>query len=680
MSPRMRKEAGDGTVPAAASQFFLQTAEQGLLDLAASGASDVVFVEVADDEAPPPFDELERVARERGFVVCRLAIGTAHSFEALDEVVRAFVRALAVPGNAAPARSRRGGGLVALLDAFLAEQGARSLDTFDANAAEVGFAGDLHDLARTYVESGRGPRQEVKRLEAWLSGTELARTTLLDTVPALSNRTAKRALIGLSRLVRTLGHEGLVLITSGAQTLTALTPTRREIAYTVLRELLDNGDGAPGLVSTRLYVAGGSALFDGSRSLEVDPALASRVMRREHQRRVALPHATLCRWAPEEAELWPERVAREVARPSPREAAALRTVVRASQGLPSFEQLESLTVGYEAIDERVQDLFEHASRDGSVFAVVCGVWGSGKTHLILHLAERALRENRPVFRLPIERLDTDLGNPQRHLRRLLETCVLPNQKGMGPLERLSVWTRSGAGTKRLVALLEEIAASERESAAGARRALRGYHSGDLRALEAALGASDLITKPSSAGYRQDAYNRLLLWLELLERLEDCSGPLVVIDEAENLYKGGTRRAERRTALRTLAFYCGGTLPRSCVVLAVTPDTLTALREESAELLDEVEAQKTLLAWEDATMLRRRLLRSRPLEAVKLDATQLADLARRVQKTHAKARGKCADPDFDTFVERLTTGRPTPRVVIKEVITRLESLYWLGTAG
>jgi hypothetical protein len=671
-----------GEVSPANLNLFLHTAEQGLLDLAACGASDVVFVHVPADGAPPPFDALERVASSRGFVVCRVEIGPAQSFEALDDVVRAFIRALSAPGHpAATSRARRGGGLVTLLDAFLAKHGARALDTFDACVAEVGFAGDLHDLARAYIAADRRPRHEVVRLEAWLSGTELSRSPIDDGVAALSNRTAKRALIGLSRLVRALGHAGLVLIATGAETLSHLTVTRREIAYTVLRELIDNGDGAPGLVATRLYVAGGPRLFEGAHSLKNDPALASRVLHEGVPRSAPIPHAPLYLWTAAKEDPDPTLLARSraPAPPTGREAAALRTLVRSCQGLPSFDLLESLTVGYESIDLRIDELFSHAARDGSVFAVVSGPWGSGKTHLVLHLAARALAENRPVLRLPIERLDTDLGNPQRHLRRLLEMAVLPNAKGMGPLDRLAVWTRSVAATKRLVALLEEIAASDRESAAGARRALRAYHHGDLRALESTLGAADLVHKPASAGYRHDAYGRLLLWLELFERLEESSGPLVVIDEAENLYRGGTRRSERRTALRTLAFYCGGTLPRACVVLAVTPDTLSALREESAELLDEVEAQKTVLAWEDATMLRRRLLRSRPFESVRLDRDQLTELASRVRRAHARVRGKVADDGFDDFLARLVASRPTPRRVIKDVVERLESLHWIGFA-
>ncbi len=89
---------------------------------------------------------------------------------------------------------------------------------------------------------------------------------------------------------------------------------------------------------------------------------------------------------------------------------------------------------------------------------------------------------------------------------------------------------------------------------------------------------------------------------LAARLEGCEGPVVILDEAENLYRAGVSRAERRTALRSLGFYCGGALPRACVVLAITPETLTLLREEASELLDEIADQSTLLPVEDIAML------------------------------------------------------------------------------
>ena len=64
---------------------------------------------------------------------------------------------------------------------------------------------------------------------------------------ALSARTAKRALADATRLVRAVGHRGTLLLVTGAEIVPLLPPARREAAYTVLRELVDNADGGRGL-------------------------------------------------------------------------------------------------------------------------------------------------------------------------------------------------------------------------------------------------------------------------------------------------------------------------------------------------------------------------------------------------------------------------------------------------
>src|SRR5260221_583539 len=81
---------------------------------------------------------------------------------------------------------------------------------------------------------------------------------------ALSPSTALRALGELSRLVRAIGFRGVVMIFEGAEVLTRLSASRRDGAYTVLRELVDNADGARGLVSAQLWVGATPLLFDGA--------------------------------------------------------------------------------------------------------------------------------------------------------------------------------------------------------------------------------------------------------------------------------------------------------------------------------------------------------------------------------------------------------------------------------
>jgi hypothetical protein len=359
------------------------------------------------------------------------------------------------------------------------------------------------------------------------------------------------------------------------------------------------------------------------------------------------------------------------------EAPELRALIRGAQGLPPVESVQSMTVAHEKIDHTIDRLFEHAELEGSVFGLLVGDYGSGKTHLLLHLTERALESKRPVLRLSVEALGADIGHPERHLRRLLEDAVLPLEGHPSPMQLLLEWTRSSARTKELVGALETVAAQGGDAAPAAAKALRHMeHAKDpTAALYAFLGASDLTTKTGGPNYRHDAYRRLLLWLVLLQQLEKLAGPVLTIDESENLYKGGTTQAERRTALRALSFYCGGTLPSACVILAITPAVLKDLRNDARDLLTEVSEQETVLAWEDALMLRRRLAQAKPIQVPALTSAQSGELIDHVRKTHRAVRGSVRDPAFAKFAREEAANAASPRATVRAVVERLESAWW-----
>jgi hypothetical protein len=674
-------------------EWILRSAEQGLFDLAASESAEVVFARVDEPRVATAYaNALTERALARGFATAQLGIASDRGFDALDALVRTVLTGLHAP------RAREDG-FFAMLDAFVARHGQRALSRFDDQCESSLAVGDLTSLARAYIASADQPRIEKRRLRAWLDGTDLPRAEgeLDGPIAPLVQRTAKRALTELTRVVRALGHHGTLLVFREGDALLHLPAARREGAYTVLRELVDNADSARGLFATRIVVLGSTALYEGTKSLASLTPLATRVAILPGASPFPPPHRPLVDLtAP--AALDDDQLAAHAAVPPRAPAApslegeaataALRAVIRGCQGLPPIESILSMSVGQERIDATIDRLFEVAAMDGSVFTLLTGDYGTGKTHLLLHLAARALKDMRPVLRLSLERLDVDLGNPQRHLRRLLESAVLPRRASEAsairsvratPIDRLLAWTRAEAPLAKLVATLEEIAASGSEAGNTAQRALRRASNPKTRpaALDAFLGGADLVEKSGNAGYRHDAYGRLLLWIELLERLEKCAGPVLIIDEAENLYRIGVSRSERRTALRSLSFYCGGALPRSCVVMAITPDRLGMLREESRELLEEVSEQATLLASEDAAMLRRRLVRLKPLEVPALAHEHREALLARVRATHAKVRGKRSGAEWTRLTEKLLA-EPTlsPRDLVRRATDWLESEWWL----
>lgn len=632
---------------------------QAALDVCAIGGAEVSFLELDPDEPKlEALDKLEASAFAGGLAVARVDLGEGRALASLDVVVRGVLRGL----RGSP-RGKRG--LTGVLDGFAHRHGAAALATLERTPGE----GPLWELARAHLR-GEALRA-VPVLDAWIDGTDLSRTPLA-LPPPLEPQSAMRALRDLSRLLRALGFRGTWLTLAGAEAVTRLPRAAREAALTVLRELIDNADGGRGMEAALVLVSGTGAFFRGPRSIEVVTPLQSRVANLIGIEGDAPPHRPIVgRRAPPPV--------RPPTPPDPEQRAGLAAIVRASHGLPPLDALPALSVGMSELDRTIDHLFEHARMDGSVFALLVGAYGAGKSHLLLHLAARARAEQRPVLRLSLERLDADLGSPQRHLARLLEQASLPDRARSGPLDRLEAWTSTPAEVDRLIATLEALAAEGEAASASAQKLLRKIRGADARrALRSLLRGADLIEKPSQPSYRRDAYGRLLLWLALLERLEGCSGPLLLIDEAENLFRFS--RVERRTALRSLAFYCGGALPRACVVLALTPEALERLQGECDALLAEVSVQRTALPFEDAQMLRHRLARARPIEVPAFEPRMYAQLADQLRALHAQVRG-CpiarVDPRFGEKVEAIAAVARTPRELLRACVDRLERAWWYG---
>ncbi|MBO6938430.1 MAG: DUF2791 family P-loop domain-containing protein [Deltaproteobacteria bacterium] len=646
---------------------------QSLEDAATTETASVaVLLGAPDDDF---VNDLESDALDRGFATATVSLAE-HSLHQLDDLLGAAAAGLRLYD----VKGSRKHGLLAALEAFAAEHGREAEARFEEFADVEVLHGDLRDLALE-VLGVLGGRTASRRVTAFFDGKPI---TLSDDTELrqLSSRTAKNGMNQLTRLLRALGYRGLRLMLTDAEALAGLTRVQREVAYTVLRELIDNADGHRGMMRTEILLIGTPALVDRVGGLRAHPALASRLLGDatvEAAADVGLPqpHRTVQWIEPPEG-----TTAEELAGAPPKveavpdsRAKALHTHLRLVRGLPPTEGLEGISVGMEALDAELSALFAHASHDSSVFAILSGDYGSGKTHRLLHLESLALAENRPVFRLSVERLDEDLGNPQRHLRRLLESSTLPGRQGHGPLEQLELWLASAAATKHLHEALEEVSMLEVPGAKAAARALRGSEEGlDVDHVRSVLGALDLEQKPGAPTYRRDAYARLHLWVELLARLADTDGPLIVLDEAENLFRAGVSRAERRTALRSLSFYCGGWIERGVVVLAVTPDTLSILRSESAELLEEIDGQATHLPEEDVTMLRRRL-RSRPLSVARMGREELEELADRAYQVGCKARGLRRERSREELLETFAKGAKKPREVVQRVAQHVEGRAW-----
>jgi hypothetical protein len=644
--------------------------DQALEDLAACDAASVALAHCPSAAAERSLVRaLTTRARERGFVTAEVSM-REHGLETPDGLVRALLESLTPPGESRPC------GLTWLLEGFYDQHGDGSAGELARRAAHVDANGDLTALCLAYLATDDpNPVAELRAFRAWCDGVEPPRRYRNEAVRrALSERTAQRALNELTRLVRALGYPGTFAVLSEGDALAQRTERQREKAYTLLRELVDNFDTSAGAIATRLLLTGQAPLFEGDHSITSVAPLAMRLSV-PSSAAPAPPHrswTTLVKRHGEPAH-------RPTTEPGPRRAAALRNLIRIAEGLPPTDGITQMSVGQERLDRTVANLFKLVSRAGGFFSALVGEYGSGKTHLMMHLAERALEDQRPVFWLNLERTNLDLGNPARHLMRFLEHSQLPLKNRPNALSLASRWTRGASAIAALRGCLAELAAGDGEAALAARKALRiADHAGAAGfALENFLAGADLEDRPGSATYRRDAYRRIFLWFELLAQLENIRGPVVLIDEAENLYTSGRPPASRRTALRSLAFYCGGALPATCVILAMTPPAFEELKGEARDLLAEAGDMESTLELENVERFRRSLWGLKPDPVKPLTRHEREELAAHVRAMHKSVRGNVAIADWPALTARLIKDADSPRALIRALIDELESAWWAG---
>ena len=660
---------GEGALSLTTLQDEAARLKQSLLDLRLSEATGLSLVHCPSAGRQETLvRDLASVATDAKFVVCHLSL-EQYPLDALSAVVAAVLDGLKAPQDKRPV------GLLGLLGRYDEKHGRKAFQNLSEAFEEQGLSSDLSAFCLAYLNAAGSAEMEVKAFSEWAEGLLSASATQWGVRGVLNDKTAQRVLADLTRIILALGHSGTMILLSRGEIIARRTERQRERAYTVLREFVDNFDVGHGCLSTKLFVTGGDELFVGEKSLQSLGALMTR-LGVPSAAEPPPPHRT---WTSLIKEPY-EYVHRAVRSPEKLRPAHLRSLIRVSQGLPPTEAVTSMSVGHEKIDRTIDQLFAHAEMAGSVFQVLSGEYGSGKTHIMLHLAERALSQGHPVFWLNLERMNLDLGNPQRHLHRVLSQSVLPKKGRPSALTRARAWTRSAIKLKRLASALEEVSRMEGTEALAARRALQLFDGADDvgQRVEDYLVAEDLKERGSSAGYRADAYRRLLLWCELLKILDGAAGPVILIDEAENLYTSGLARNVRRSALRTLSFYCGGSVPGACVLLAMTPNTFVEMRKECKTLLSELNQVGSTLDIEDVDLFRRRLGKLEPNVVPEFSRKMRKELAEKVRRTHRSVRGAVEMDDWEDVVSHVARSASSPRQVVRELIDRLEASWWAGS--
>lgn len=159
----------------------------------------------------------------------------------------------------------------------------------------------------------------------------------------------------------------------------------------------------------------------------------------------------------------------------------------------------------------------------------------------------------------------------------------------------------------------------------------------------------------------------------------------LLDESRPKRTGGCHPARQRLSDFPRAVGAGPELRHRAHVVSlpgcqsIESNAKEALIEGGGELLDEIEEQTTLLPMEDVMMLRRRLLRARPIHVTKLGGAELETLAAQARKVAKDVRGKHVDRGVGAFLEHAAKDSETPRELLRRVMLREERIAWLGEA-
>ena len=118
-------------------------------------------------------------------------------------------------------------------------------------------------------------------------------------------------------------------------------------------------------------------------------------------------------------------------------------------------------------------------------------------------------------------------------------------------------------------------------------------------------------------------------------------------------------------------------PGACVVLAMTPDALKEMRQESGALLREQADIGSTLDLEDVVLFKRRLTKLTPDEVPSFSRPMQKALAEKVRKTHRAVRGPVDVEDWDAVVRAAMGDATQPRHLVRRLTDELEARWWAG---
>lgn len=285
-------------------------------------------------------------------------------------------------------------------------------------------------------------------IKEWLCGELRYIAALKDALifQKVARHNARHMLSSLTHWLRILGRPGLVVSLDISRYLVSARPTQSETTfyytaaavmdmYEVLRQCIDSMDEMDGCLM--VVLAPPEFISDDRRGLNRYEALKLRICEDVRDKYQANPFAPLVRISPDQNANYLEQVELEcesIIQPEHAQALVYRRAIEALRaGVPNRDAVQALGCVQPEIEGQFRRMLDKARASGwqgdlTEGILLCGGFGSGKSHVLEHLEQLALQNNFVCSRLVISK-ETPLYNPVKMYRAAIETMKIPGKRG-----------------------------------------------------------------------------------------------------------------------------------------------------------------------------------------------------------------------------------------------------------
>jgi hypothetical protein len=340
------------------------------------------------------------------------------------------------------------------------------------------------------------------------------------------------------------------------------------------------------------------------------------------------------------------------------DVARRRAIEALRAGVPSRDAVAALGSGQTAIEDRFASMMDTTRTGKPGGLLLGGGFGSGKSHVLEHLAHLALREGFAVSKVVISK-ETPLYDPAKVFLAAVETAVAPDSGGPALVEAAAEIDVDGRGyadlrrwagsakaalNERFPATLE-LFARTRDRDAEFAEAIVNFWSGapisapELRRRFKEIGESPVALPSVSA---QELARQRLRFVARLLAASGCAGWVILFDEVELIGRYSLQQRARSYA-EVVRWVRGDHGAPLAAVLAMTDDFEAAVitgKNDVEQVPAKLRAKETADAAELATAAEQgmRIIDREMMVLTPPDAAELDEAYARLKQLHADAFG------------------------------------------